>query len=103
MDDKQKITIRLAGLPKIPLAVDRRDEELMHRAEKFVNDLWSRWTTTTFAAETHLTVMARVAFQFAVLYLKGEREREELQALNLRLDDMLRNLPGLDDILPGTT
>lgn len=83
-------------MPKIALAVDRRDEALMRRAEQFVNDLWGRWTTTTFAAESNLSVMARVAFQFAVLYLKGERDREELKALNGRLDELLKNLPGLD-------
>lgn len=87
MSDKQNITIQLAGMPKIPLAVDREDEEMMRKAEKMVNDLWRRWSGHTFAAEPQLKVMARVAFQFAVLYLRGERSRDELDELNRRLDE----------------
>lgn len=96
MSDKQNITIQLAGQPKIPLAIDRDDEELMRKAEKMVNDLWHRWNTQVFAVEPQLKVMARVAFQFAVLYLKGERNALELKELEQSLDDMLKNLPGLE-------
>lgn len=96
MSDKQNITIQLAGQPKIPLAIDRSDEELMRKAEKMVNDLWNRWNSQTFAAEPQLKVMARVAFQFAVLYLRGERDMQELRDLDKELDSMLGNLPGLE-------
>lgn len=96
MGDKQNITIQLAGQPKIPLAVDRAEEELVRKAEKMVNDLWLRWTSQTFAAESQLKVMARVAFQFALLYLRGERDLEELKRLEASLDELLRNLPGLE-------
>lgn len=89
--DKLNITISLAGLPKIPLAVARDDEEIMRRAESMVNELWNRWLTGNFASETHLKVMARVAFQFAVLYLKGERDLSALQALDSHLTEMLNN------------
>lgn len=95
-NDKQNITIRLAGLPKIPLAVDRNDEEIMRRAEKLVNELWGRWVTTTFSSEPHLKVMARVAFQFAVLYLRGERNIQQLADLDKELGELLKNQPGLE-------
>ena len=61
MNDKQKITIQLAELPKIPLAVERDDEETVRKAERLVNDLWARWRKT-FAEESSQMVMARVAF-----------------------------------------
>lgn len=96
MADKQNITIQLAGQPKIPLAVDRADEELVRKAEKMVNDLWHRWATQTFAAESQLKVMARVAFQFAMLYMRDMRSVEELKNLNAGLDDLIKNLPGLE-------
>lgn len=96
MADKQNITIQLAGQPKIPLAVERSDEELVRHAEKMVNDLWHRWATQTFAAESQLKVMARVAFQFALLYLRNERSMADLKTLNNELDDLVRNLPGLE-------
>ncbi len=97
MTDKQNITIQLAGQPKIPLAIDRSDEELMRRAEKMVNDLWHRWNSHTFAAEPQLKVMARVAYQFAVLYLKGEREAKSLRELDTELRQMLNDLPADSD------
>lgn len=96
MTDKQNITIQLAGQPKIPLAIDRSEEELVRKAEKMVNDLWHRWASQTFAAESQLKVMARVAFQFALLYLRDERSLEELHELEDNLDGMLKNLPGLE-------
>ena len=96
MADKQRITIQLAGQPKIPLAIDRVDEELARKAEKMVNDLWHRWATQTFAAESQLKVMARVAFQFAMLYLRDQRSFEELKDLNAGLDELIKNLPGLE-------
>ena len=95
-NDKQNITIRLAGQQKMPLVVDRRDEELMRRAESLVNELWGRWVKKTYASESQLMVMSRVAFQFAVLYLRGEREIKEFAALDGELDELLKNLPGLD-------
>lgn len=96
MSDKQNITIQLAGQSRVPLSVERSDEELMRNAEKMVNDLWRRWSSQTFANETQLKVMARVAFQFAVLYLKSERNMEQLRELNDSLDSMLKNQPGLE-------
>lgn len=96
MSDKQNITIQLAGQPKIPLAIDREDEEMIRRAEKLVNDLWMRWSSQTFAAEPQLKVMARVAFQFAVLYLRDQRSLEQLKELETKLDDLLKNQPGLE-------
>lgn len=96
MADKQNITIQLAGQPKIPLAVERSEEELVRKAEKMVNDLWHRWASQTFAAESQIKVMARVAFQFALLYLRGERSIQELAELEQTLDETLRNLPGLE-------
>lgn len=95
-NDKQNITIRLAGLSKMALAVERRDEEMMRRAESLVNELWSRWTTTTYASESQLMVMSRVAFQFAVLYLRGERNAKKMAELDAELSEMLKNVPGLD-------
>lgn len=96
MSDKQNITIRLAGQPKIPLAIDRQDEELIRKAEKLVNDLWHRWSSQTFAAEQPLKVMARVAFQFAVLFLRSEQETQSLKELEATIDELLKNQPGLE-------
>ena len=93
MSDKQNITIQLAGQPKIPLAIDREDEEMIRKAEKMVNDLWHRWNSQTFAAEPQLKDMARVAFQFAVLYMRGERSLAQLAEVETELDRLLADRP----------
>lgn len=96
MSDKLNITVKLAGQPKFVLAINREDEELNRRAEQLVNDLWRRWNSGVFAAESQISVMARVAYQFATLYLKRERSLQEFEQLNVQLDDLLKNLPGLE-------
>lgn len=96
MSDKLNITVKLAGQPKFVLAINREDEELNRRAEQLVNDLWRRWNSGAFAAEPQISVMARVAYQFATLYLKRERSLREFEALDRELDEMLLNLPGLE-------
>ena len=79
----------------IPTAVERDDEETVRKAERLVNDLWARWRKT-FAEESSQMVMARVAFQFAVLYKQMERRQHELEVLDKELDNLLHNLPGLE-------
>ncbi len=96
MSDKLNITVKLAGQQKFILAINREDEELNRRAEQLVNDLWRRWTSGAFAAESQLSVMARVAYQFATLYLKRERSLQHFEQLDRELDEMLKNLPGLE-------
>lgn len=95
MNDKQRITIQLADMPRIPLAVNRDEEETARKAEKLVNELWARWSKT-FATEPSLKVMARVAFQCAMLYLKMENRQAALEQLDHELDALLHNLPGLE-------
>ena len=73
----------------MPLAVERADEELMRRAESLVNELWMRWTQSTYAAESQLAVMSRVAFQFTVLYLRGERNIKLMQQLDSELSKII--------------
>lgn len=95
MNDKQRITIQLAEMPRIPLAVNRDEEETARKAEKLVNDLWARWSKT-FATENSLKVMSRVAFQCAMLYLKMESKQNAMEQLDKELDALLHNLPGLE-------
>jgi hypothetical protein len=96
MSDKPKITIQLAELPKMVLAINREDEEVYRRAERLVNDLWRKWQTSTFVGESSNEVMGRVAFLYATLYVKMEREMQQVKSLDAKLDELLHNLPGLE-------
>ena len=96
MSDKPKITIQLAELPKMVLAINREEEEVYRRAERLVNDLWRNWRRTTFASESSNEVMGRVAFLYATLFVKMEREMQHVKDLDAELDALLHNLPGLE-------
>lgn len=95
MNDKQKITIQLADLPRIPLAVNPAEEETARRAEDLVNDTWAK-LSKTFANESSLKIMARVAFQCAMLYRRVEHRHDAMEQLDRELDSLLHNLPGLE-------
>lgn len=95
MNDKQKITIRLASLSRIPLAVAPAEEETARKAEDLVNDTWAK-LSKTFPNEPSLKIMARVAFQCAMLYKRIERQHEAMEQLDAELDSFLQNLPGLE-------
>ncbi len=96
MNDKQKITIQLAELPRIPLAVTLgHEEEMARKAEKLVNERWTH-LSRQFANENSLMVMARVAFQYAMLYVRSEHRHSEIEELNRELDALLHDLPGLE-------
>ena len=67
MRDKLNITIRIADLAPIPLAIDMKDEEVIRNAEYNVNQLWSA-CCQKFKDKTSNEVLGMVAFQFAKLY-----------------------------------
>ena len=67
MRDKLNITIRIADLAPIPLAIEMKDEEVIRNAEYNVNQLWSAWCQK-FKDKTSNEVLGIVAFQFAKLY-----------------------------------
>ncbi len=67
MRDKLNITIRIADLAPIPLAIEMKDEEVIRNAEYNVNQLWSAWCQK-FKDKTSNEVLGMVAFQFAKLY-----------------------------------
>ncbi|MBQ7041326.1 MAG: cell division protein ZapA [Muribaculaceae bacterium] len=76
MRDKLNITIRIADLAPIPLAIEMKDEEVIRNAEYNVNQLWSAWCQK-FKDKTSNEVLGMVAFQFAKLYQTlSNRENE---------------------------
>lgn len=95
MNDKQNITIQLAGLPRIPLKIAAGDEEIYRKAERWINESFARFSKA-FANEPPMEIMARVAFQNALSYLRSEKRQEAMKELDRELDSLLQNLPGLE-------
>lgn len=77
-DDKQNIWIHLADTKAMPLNIDRDDEATYREAEKLVNTLWERWMLRFSDSSSSHEVLARVAFQFARLYLEAYQDNKNV-------------------------
>ena len=88
-NNKVKIWIQLADAENpIALSINPEEEETYRKAEELVNTLWKKWMNRFNA--TSADVLARVAFQFARLYLEAYGENRQvndfLTDLNKQLD-----------------
>jgi hypothetical protein len=90
-NNKEKIWIELADANPIALSISPGEEESYRKAEELVNTLWTKWMNRFNS--TSSDVLARVAFQFARLYLEASGEHrkvtEFLTDLDKRLDKLL--------------
>ena len=90
-NNKRKIWIQLADANQIALSINPDEEANYRRAEELVNTLWSKWMSRFNS--TSSDVLARVAFQFARLYLETYGENREvndfLTDLNQQIDVLL--------------
>ena len=90
-NNKRKIWIQLADTNQIALSVNPDEEENYRKAEELVNTLWNKWMNRFNS--TSNDVLARVAFQFARLYLETYGENREvndfLTDLNKQVDVLL--------------
>ena len=92
----QNIWIRLADAQPIALQINRDDEPLYREAEKLVNKLWQHWMPRFGeTGGTSHDVLARVAFQFARLYMGAYQK-------NLAVNDALADFERqLDELVMG--
>ncbi len=90
-NNKEKIWIELADANPIALSISPGEEESYRKAEELVNTLWTKWMNRFNS--TSSDVLARVAFQFARLYLEAYGENRKvndfLTDLDKRLDTLL--------------
>lgn len=77
-NDKQNIWIHLADTKAMQLSVERNDESTYREAEKLVNTLWERWMRRFSDNSSSHEVLARVAFQFARLYLETYQDNKNV-------------------------
>ena len=91
-EDKQKIWICLGDVKNVPLSVKCSDIDVYRKAEQSVNKLWGAWKTK-FDKLSSEEVMARIAFQFARLYIEANTRNDEvndiLTGFEQKLNDIL--------------
>ena len=92
-NNKVKIWIQLADANQIALSVNPDEEESYRKAEELVNTLWRKWMNRF--KDSSEDVLARVAFQFARLYLEAYGENRQVNEFLTDLDQQLDTL--LDD------
>ncbi len=92
-DDKINIWVSLANIKQIPVSVSKADEQEYRNAEKLVNALWNKWMPLFRNTASQEEVMARVAFQFARLYIHAHEQNvavgAELKEFERKLDEIV--------------
>lgn len=90
-DDKQKIWICLGDVKNVPLSVRQSDIDVYRKAEQSVNKLWGAWKTK-FDKLSSEEVMARIAFQFARLYIEANTRNDELNDILTGFEQKLNDI-----------
>lgn len=67
MKQTQNITIRVADVAPMSMTIKPDTEEIVRKAERNVNNLWSTWRGQ-FSKKSSKEVLAMVAYQFAKHY-----------------------------------
>lgn len=91
-NNKVKIWIQLADADQIALSINPSEEENYRKAEELVNTLWTKWMNRF--NDTSGDVLARVAFQFARLYLEAYGENRQINGFLTDMDQKLDALLG---------
>ncbi|MGM9803917.1 MAG: cell division protein ZapA [Muribaculaceae bacterium] len=95
--EKRKINIALLDLKNIvPMFIDPDKEYIYRKAESYVNGLWTSWSEKFKGTLTSEELVARIAFQFARLYVEASLSNDEvktyLNEFEKTLDDMVIKL-----------
>ncbi len=90
-EEKQKIWICLGDVKNIPLSVKYSDIDVYRKAEQSVNKLWGVWKTR-FDKLSSEEVMARIAFQFARLYVEASTRNDEVNEILIGFEQQLNNI-----------
>ena len=94
-NNKEKIWIQLADAANpIALSINQGEEESYRKAEELVNTLWRKWMNR-FNGKSE-DVLARVAFQFARLYLEAYGENRQVNEFLTDLDNQIDALIGVE-------
>ena len=91
-NNKEKIWIELADANPIALSISPGEEESYRKAEELVNTLWNKWMKRFNSTSSE--VLARVAFQFARLYLEAYGENRKVNDFLTDLDKKLDTIIG---------
>ncbi len=90
-EEKQKIWICLGDVKNVPLSVRRSDIDVYRKAEQSVNKLWGAWKTK-FDKLSSEEVMARIAFQFARLYIEASTRNDEVNEILMDFEQRLNDI-----------
>ncbi len=92
MNDKLRVTIKIADVEPIHFEIKRDEEVIYRKAEYHVNKLWSEWRQAQKNKSSH-DVLARVALAFAELYYRKtdnlEAQAEMIDNFEKQLDQLL--------------
>lgn len=77
-EDKLKIWISIGEVKGMSLSIRRCDEEVFRKAADLVNQLWGKWKERFKDTISSEELMARIAFQFARLFVEASSRNDEV-------------------------
>lgn len=91
MNDKLRVTLKIADVEPIHFEIDRAEEIVYRKAEYHINKLWADWRQAHKTKSSH-EVLARVALAFAELYY---RKSDQLESQAQMIDNFEQQLDSL--------
>lgn len=92
MKEHQNISIKIADVAPISMAINPADEEVVREAERGVNKVWQTWRVQ-FGDKSSKEVLAMAAYQFAKLYFSlqhtVEAREKAIEGFEAELDRLL--------------
>lgn len=92
MNDKLRVTIKIADAEPIHFDIDRDEEIVYRKAEYHINKLWAEWRQV-HKNKSSQEVLARVALAFAELYYRKtdqlENQARMIDRFEQQLDELL--------------
>ena len=88
MADKRNINLNIAGIP-LNLNIAEKDEEVIRRAAKEINERVSTYKTGNKEPEPYY-FLAFVSLQYTIKMLQLEQKLDEIEQINQKLDEFIK-------------
>ena len=88
MADKRNINLNIADIP-LNLNIAEKDEEVIRRAAKEINERVSTYKTGNKGPEPYY-FLAFVSLQYTIKMLQLEQKLDEIEQINQKLDEFIK-------------
>lgn len=92
MNDKFRITLKVADLAPLAMSINRPDEETVRTAEYLVNRAWDRWMATRSPQQDSKDILGMVALHYTRNYVQQSKLNDDVARRLKEVEDKLDQL-----------